>query len=109
MARATGDLSWYLLAEQTAQRSLASLPFQNNGALIVLARVAEARHDLQQAINLARRAGSTVALPIIVTSNLDMGKINEAVRAAETLMEGGEGLAIFTLRSLVELAMVSGE
>src|SRR2546425_12986845 len=37
MARATGDLSWYLLAEQTAQRSLASLPFQNNGALIVLA------------------------------------------------------------------------
>src|SRR5437867_13049286 len=62
MARATGDLRWYLIAEQTAQRSVASLPFQNNGALIVLARVAEARHDFQQAISLARRAGSAEAL-----------------------------------------------
>src|SRR3989442_9497560 len=81
MARVTGDLHWYLLAEQTAQRSLASLPFQNNGALIVLARVVEARHDFQQAIRLARRADNTEALSIIITSNLAMGKIDEAARA----------------------------
>src|SRR5439155_1426865 len=92
MARATGDLRWYLIAEQTAQRSVASLPFQNNGALIVLARVAEARHDFQQAISLARRAGSAEALSIIVTSNLAMGKIDEAARAAGILIQGGAGL-----------------
>src|SRR2546428_12008115 len=109
MARATGDLSWYLLAEQTAQRSLASLPFQNNGALIVLARVAEARHDFQQAIRLARRAGNTEALSIIITSNLAMGEIDEAARAAETLIQGGAGLTRYTLRSLVELAQGKDE
>src|SRR5256712_219191 len=109
MARATGDLSWYLLAEQTAQRSLASLPFQNNGALIALARVAEARHDFQQAIRLARQAGHAEALAIIVTSNLAMGKVDEAARAAETLFQGGPGLTGYTLRSLVEVAQGKDE
>src|SRR3989454_2010857 len=109
MARATGDLSWYLLAEQTAQRSLASLPFQNNGALIVLARVAEARHDFQQAIRLARRADNTEAHSIIVTSDLAMGKIDEAARAAGALIQGGAGLTSYTLRSLVELAQGKDE
>jgi len=104
MARATGDLSWYLLAEQTAQRSLASLPFQNNGALIALARVAEARHDFPQAIRLAHQAGSGEALSIIVTSNLAMGRIDEAARAAESLLQAGPGLISYTLRSLVEVA-----
>jgi len=109
MARATGDLSWYLLAEQTAQRSLASLPFQNNGSLIVLARVAEARHDFQQAIRLARRAENTEALSIIITSSLAMGKIDEAARAVDTLIQGGAGLTSYTLRSLVELALGKDE
>lgn len=109
MARATGDLSWYLLAEQTAQRSLASLPFQNNGALIALARVAEARHDFQQAIRLARQAGNAEALSIVVTSNLAMGKIDEAARAAEILVRGGPGLTSYTLRSLVEVAQGEDE
>src|SRR2546428_9146943 len=109
MARATGDLSWYLLAEQTAQRSLASLPFQNHGALIVLARVAEARHDFQQAIRLARRAENTEALSIIITSSLAMGKIDEAARAVDTLIQGGAGLTSYTLRSLVELALGKDE
>jgi len=42
MARATGDLTWLLLAEQTAHRSRSSLPFQNSGALLVLATGASA-------------------------------------------------------------------
>src|SRR3989449_6713606 len=109
MARATGDLRWYLITEQTAQRSVASLPFQNNGALIMLARVAEARHDFQQAIRLARRADNTEALSIIITSNLAMGKIDEAARTAETLIQGGAGLTSYTLRSLVELAQGKDE
>ncbi len=109
MARATGDLNWYLLGEQTAQRSLASLPFQNNGALIALARVAEARHDFQQAIRLARQAGNAEALSIVVTSNLAMGKIDEAAQAAETLLQGGPGVISCALRSLVEVAQGKDE
>src|SRR5256712_8143953 len=109
MARATGDLRWYLLAEQTAQRSRVSLPFQNNGALIALARVAEARHDFQGAIRLAQQAGNAEALSIIVTSNLAMGKVDEAARAAETLFQGGPGLTGYTLRSLVEVAQGKDE
>lgn len=104
MARATGDLSWYLLAEQAAQRSLASLPFQNGGALIALARVAEARHDFHQAIRLARQAGNAEALTIIVTSNLAMGRVDEAAQAARVLVQRGPGLVSYTLRSLAEVA-----
>lgn len=109
MARATGDLRWYLMAEQTADRSLASLPYQNNGALIALARVAAARHDFEQAMRLARRAGNTEALSIVVTSNLAMGKIDEAARAAETLIERGPALTSYALRSLVEVAQGKDE
>ena len=57
MARATCVLTWYLLGEQAAQRSLNNLPFHNPGGLFVLAKVAEARHEFARAIRLARRAG----------------------------------------------------
>lgn len=104
MARATGDLSWYLLAEQTAQRSLANLPFQNGGALLVLARVAEARHDFDEALHLARKAGGGDALGIVVTSTLAVGRVDEAFRSAELLVKRQPGLGSYTLRALVEMA-----
>jgi tetratricopeptide (TPR) repeat protein len=103
MARATGDLTWLLLAEQTAHRSLASLPFQNGGALLVLAKVAEARHDFDQAIRLARQSGGTDALAIIITSNLGIGRVDEAEKAAERLVRTQPGLGSSTLRALVEI------
>jgi tetratricopeptide (TPR) repeat protein len=105
MARATGDLKWFLLAEQTAQRSLESLPYQNRGALLTLARVAEARHDFTEAIRLARTAGSnSEALSILVTSNLGQGNVADAARAADALVRQAPGLGSYALRSLVEVA-----
>jgi len=104
MARVTGDLSWYLLAEQAAQRSVASLPFQNSGALIVLAKVAEARHDFDESIHLAHLAGIDDALSIVVTSNLAMGHVDEAARAAATLVDGSPSLGDYTLRALADMA-----
>ncbi|HEY9861686.1 MAG TPA: hypothetical protein V6D16_19460, partial [Candidatus Obscuribacterales bacterium] len=63
MARATGESSWYLLAEQTAQQSLANLSFSNPEAVLVLARVATARHDFAEALRLLKQApGSPDAL-----------------------------------------------
>lgn len=104
MARATGDLTWLLLAEQTAQRSLASLPFENRGALLVLARVAEARHDFDEAIRLARQAGGSDGLAIVVTSTLAIGKVDEAVKVAELLVRAQPGLGSYALLALVEMA-----
>lgn len=105
VARATGDLSWYLLAEQAARRSLANLPFRNNGATLVLARVAEARHDFAEAIRLAEQAsGHEDGLSIKVTAHLAAGRVEEAARAAEMLVARSPTLGGYTLRALVKVA-----
>lgn len=103
MARATGDLTWFLLAEQAAGRSQANLPFHNSGAMLVLAKVSEARHDFDRAITLAQRAG-VEGLGVIATSELARGRLNDARRAAQALVERAPGLNSFTLRALVDLA-----
>lgn len=103
MARATGDLTWYLLAEQAAQRSLNNLPFHNSGAVFVLAKVAEARHEFARAIRLARQAGNE-GLAIITTAELARGRVSEARWAAQVMVERAPGLSSYTLRALVAVA-----
>ncbi|HKX18664.1 MAG TPA: tetratricopeptide repeat protein, partial [bacterium] len=104
-ARVTGDLRWYLLADQTARASLVRLDVNNDGALLVLARVAEARHDFADAMRLARAAGpSDDALPIIVTSNLATGDVPAAARTAQVLLAVDPSLRAYALRALVEVA-----
>ncbi|MDF0554581.1 tetratricopeptide repeat protein [Kamptonema sp. UHCC 0994] len=104
MARATGAGSWYLMAEQAAERSLAELPFNNNTAVIVLARVAEARHDFTTALRLAGEANGEDAIAIKVTSNLALGKVDAANKAAEALVNRIPTLGSLTLRALVREA-----
>ncbi len=104
-ARITGDLRWYLLAEQEARASLARLTVNNDGAVLTLAHVAEARHDFQEALGLARAAGpSDEAVPIIVTSNLARGDVPAASRAVRTLLAADRSLRSYALRALVEIA-----
>ncbi|HEV2358839.1 MAG TPA: tetratricopeptide repeat protein [bacterium] len=104
-ARVTGDIRWYLLADQTARASLARLNVNNEGAILALARVAEARHDFADAMRLARAAGpSGEALPIIVTSNLARGDVPAASRAVRALMAADPSLRAYALRALVEIA-----
>ena len=108
MARATEEGSWYLLAEQAARRSLANLPFDNNGAVLVLARVAQARHDFSEAIRLAKEVlrsqpSNDDALAVIVTANLAMGKVPEASQAADALVNRIPTLGSLTLRALVKV------
>ncbi len=104
MARASGDVSWYLLAEQAAQESLAKLPFSNDGAVLALAKVAEARHDFAKAIELAQKVPSDNASGILVTANLSMGNVDKANQAAETLVKGVPTLESLTLHALVKVA-----
>lgn len=102
MGRATGEGGWFLLAEQAAQRSIADLPFNNNGALLVLARIAEARHDFVTALRLAKQVGfdNEDAIALSVTSHLAMGKVTEANAAAEALVNKLPSLGSLTLRAL---------
>jgi tetratricopeptide (TPR) repeat protein len=105
MARATGDVSWYLLAEQSAQQSLAKLPFHNDGAVLALARVAQARHDFAEAIRLAEQVpGKEEALSVMVTAKLAMGKVDEASVAADALVNRYPALGSLTLMALVNVA-----
>ncbi len=104
MARASGDVSWYLLAEEAAQQSLAKLPFNNAGAVLALAKVAEARHDFTKAIDLAQKALSDNALGILVTANLAMGNVDKANQAAETLVKRVPTIGSLTLYALVKVA-----
>lgn len=103
MGRATGEGGWFLLAEQAAQRSIADLPFDNKGALLVLARIAEARHDFATALRLAKQVGfdNEDAIALSVTSHLAMGKVTEANAAAEALVKRLPSLGSLTLRALV--------
>ncbi|MEG4074132.1 hypothetical protein QUA30_15955 [Microcoleus sp. Pol14C2] len=103
MARATGEGGWFLLAEQAAQRSIADLPFDNKGALLVLARIAEARHDFATALRFAKQVGSDNedAIALSVTSHLATGKVSEANAAAEALVNRIPNLGSLTLRALV--------
>lgn len=109
MARATEEGSWYLLAEQAAQRSLANLPFDNNGAVLVLARVAQARHDFSETIRLAHEVlqsqpGNEDALAVLVTANLATGKVKEAQQAATTLVDQIPTLESLTVFALAKVA-----
>jgi len=105
MARATGDLSWYVLADQAARRSLANLPFQNDSAILALAKIAEVRHDFKEAIRLAEglRAHQD-GLGILVTAHLAIGDVETAGRAAEELVRRLPTLGSLTLRALVSIA-----
>ncbi|PSB32168.1 tetratricopeptide repeat protein [Stenomitos frigidus] len=105
MARATGETSWYLLGEQTAQESLVKLPFSNDGALMALARVATAKHDFREALRLSQKATPNEdTLAVQVTTNLAIGKVKDASQAADRLVARNPDLAALTLRALVDVS-----
>ncbi|XHX76726.1 MAG: tetratricopeptide repeat protein [Stenomitos frigidus ULC029] len=105
MARATGETSWYLLGEQAAQESLVKLPVHNDGALMALARVATAKHDFREAVRLSQQATQKdETLALLVTTNLAIGKVNEAKVAADRLVAQNPNLAALTLKALVDVS-----
>lgn len=108
-ARVSGWANWYLLSEQAAKRSLANLSVFNNGAILVLAEIAEARHDFKEAIRLAKEVleyqpGNEAASSILVTANLAQGNLSEAQVVIDELVERIPTASILSLRALVEVA-----
>ncbi|MDJ0705296.1 MAG: tetratricopeptide repeat protein [Leptolyngbyaceae cyanobacterium MO_188.B28] len=114
LVQATGDANWYLMAEQAANTSLNNLPFNNSGALLALANIAEAKHDFVQAIALAHQVldiqpRHEEALAVLVTSHLGKGKIAAADTAARQLVEQAPTLGSHTLMALVHVAQGQDE
>ena len=104
MARVTGAANWYLLAEQEARQSLANLPFDNNGAVMVLAEIAQAKHEFAEAVRLANQVSGPKSLTVVVTSKLAMGQLAEAETAADTMVDFVPSLGSLSFRGLVRMA-----
>ncbi|PZO10740.1 MAG: hypothetical protein DCF25_20255 [Leptolyngbya foveolarum] len=104
MARVTGAANWYLLAEQEARQSLANLPFDNDGAVMVLAEVAQAKHEFAEAIRLANQVSGANSLTVVVTSKLAMGQLAEAETAADAMVDFVPALGSLSFRGLVRMA-----
>ena len=109
LARATGDAHWYHQAAQSAQASLRRLPYNNQGAQLVLARVAEAQHDFEESLRLTHiilqtQPTHTDALALQVTANLAKGDLTAANLTAQRLVEQTPTLGTLTLSALVEEA-----
>jgi tetratricopeptide (TPR) repeat protein len=105
MARATGESSWYLLAEQIAQESLAQLPVHNYGAIIVLAKVATAKHNFKQSLDLLKQLPpESEALSLLTTSHLALGDVTTARKTADKLAQKVPTLGNLALKALVEVA-----
>jgi tetratricopeptide (TPR) repeat protein len=105
MARATGESSWYLLAQQTAEQSLIQLPINNDGAKRVLAKVAISKHEFSQALGLLKQLPPEAeSLALLTTAHLALGDVKTARKTADTLVERVPTLSNLALKALVELA-----
>jgi tetratricopeptide (TPR) repeat protein len=107
-ARISMEPAWFLLAEKAARLSLSYQPLANSGALLVLARVAEARHEFDEALRLSEAAGSATRSPewrsLRVTVLLAQGRVEQAEREVEALVATRRDQASLTSRALVRQA-----
>jgi tetratricopeptide (TPR) repeat protein len=105
MARATGDSSWYLLAEQTAQQSLSQLSIHNYDAILVLAKVAAAKHDFAAAKSLLQQIPpQSESLALLTTIHLAVGDTLSAQKTADILVQRVPTMGNYALKALVEVA-----
>jgi tetratricopeptide (TPR) repeat protein len=105
MARATGESSWYLLAQQTAQQSLDRLPINNYGATLVLAKVAAAKHEFTQTLSLLKQVPPQAeSLSLSTSTYLALGNVTKARQTVDILVQRMPTLNNLTLKALVEVS-----
>ncbi|MFJ3233248.1 tetratricopeptide repeat protein [Streptomyces sp. NPDC086787] len=99
-ARTKGDPSRYAQAERALSRSLELAP-DNDQALCGRAALAAARHDFKDALTYADRAlkqnpYSERALSSRIDALVELGRYDEAAKAADTADERRPGVPVFT-------------
>jgi tetratricopeptide (TPR) repeat protein len=96
----------YDRAEELARASLKLLPVFNTGAKLVLAQVAQARHQFAESVEICNEIlrGSSAregALSLLVTARLATGDVHEAARLVDELVDRWPGTGSYTQRALV--------
>ena len=103
-AQASGDVDDYARAEDFAHQSLAQLP-EGNGAMLVLAKVDNARHAFTDAIDLASQfltqRASTSAHIVIATAALALGDLSRASSEADVAVTLKADSSTHVMRALV--------
>jgi tetratricopeptide (TPR) repeat protein len=107
-ARVTGQNTWYILAEQAAERSLGLLPLKigNAGGQLALAEVAQARHDFAGALGLIREVtasqpNNSSAISLRATIMLALGEPEAARRDVDALVGTLPNVSNLTLRATI--------
>ncbi len=95
----------YDRAERLARKSIDLLP-DNRDALLVLARIAHARHDFGEALRLARELQlqhphDEGVLALLITTRLATGDLPQALRAADAWADRRPTLPALSNRALV--------
>jgi Tfp pilus assembly protein PilF len=92
----------YAKAEQLAKQSLALLAEPNN-ATLVLAKIASARHEFREAIELAKPLArrSNDAQILLATASLAIGDLAAAAEAAEAAATQRPSTSSYLMRALV--------
>lgn len=108
-ARVTGQNTWYILAEQAAERSLAAFPLAlgNSGAQLALAEVAQAKHDFHGALELIglvtrREPRNASAISLRASIELALGEPEAARRDVSDLVKALPNVSNLTLRATTE-------
>jgi len=91
-AKRTGQSRWIDEAERVAQQSLEILPMSNPGATLALAQAAQMKHDFAGSIALCgtvlkERSRDARALALLATAQLGLGRLDEAIAAADALVD----------------------
>ncbi|HKY64382.1 MAG TPA: tetratricopeptide repeat protein [bacterium] len=104
----SGDGAKLEQARVAAEKSLALLPHFNPAARLVLAQLAQDRHDFPTALALAEQIlrespQNPQAISVKVSSNLALGRTDAAREDAEYLARRFPGLPSLTMRALLAL------
>jgi tetratricopeptide (TPR) repeat protein len=106
LGKRSGSPEAFAKAESAAKKSLANRAAANSGAVLVLADVAQARHNFKLAVALAdkillERPGASEVYPILVSAYLAMGNLAEADRVSAQLLAANNSANANVLRALV--------
>ena len=104
-ARETGDPSFYTLADTAVQRALTRNP-DDVQAVIVAGGLALSRHDFTGALALGERAiaiepSIAAAYGVVTDANVELGRYDEAVVAAQAMADRHPDFASFSRISYI--------
>jgi tetratricopeptide (TPR) repeat protein len=103
-AQISGDPNDFDRSEALAKRSLEILPYPN-GVAVVLAKLANAKHEFRDAIRIANEflahKQSPGARIVLASAHLALGELDQAIDAAERAVAQKPGSAAYAMRALV--------